>query len=512
MTNRHPGKVYLVGAGPGDPRLLTLRGKECLSFADTVVYDYLANPALLDYANPEAEFIYVGKKGGSHSKSQQEINNIIIEGARQGRRVVRLKGGDPFVFGRGGEEAVELSKAGIDFDVVPGVSSAVAVPAYAGIPLTHRDYASAVTFVTGHEDPQKRESSIAWDKIASGAGTLVFLMGMGNLPMIVKKLVEQGQSPDSPVAVIRRGTLPEQNVLTGTLGTIADLVQEHDLRPPGIIVVGDVVRLRKWLNWYETKPLFSRRIVVTRARKQASDFLEALSLLGADCIEFPTIQVVPPESWAQLDKAIKDIGQYHWALFTSPNGVRFFLRRLMDLGKDVRDLKGLKIATIGPKTAEIWRSMGIEPDLIPGEYRAEGIVEALRDSSLSTMKILLPRASQAREVLPKELKKMGSQVDVVPAYRTIKPEHDARYVKKLLEEKAIDMVTFTSSSTVNNFVDMLGGDDTDLALWMKHVAVATIGPVTAESARAKGFTVDVVPSEYTIEALTESIINYFGGS
>ena len=503
------GKVYLVGAGPGDPGLLTLKGKECICEADVVIYDYLANNIFLDYAKDEAELIYVGKKAGSHTMTQTRINALIVDRASQGQIVVRLKGGDPFIFGRGGEEAQDLIKAGVDFEVVPGVTSAISVPAYAGIPLTHRDHTSTLAFITGHEDPLKEKSDIAWDKLATGAGTLVFLMGVGNLANIAGHLMANGRSPDTPVAVIQKGTSAEQTTVVGNLENIARLVKEKQIRPPAIIVVGDVVQLREDLNWFETKPLFGKRIVVTRAREQASEFLRTLRKLGADGIEFPTIEVIPPKSWESLDRAIKALDEYDWLLFTSVNGVKFFLKRLGFLGKDIRNLKGIKIGVIGPKTAAVWHGMGIKPDLMPDEYRAEAVVESFRELGIKGAKILIPRAARAREVLPEQLREAGAHVNVVHAYRTISPDQDTGWVRELLIKGSIDMVTFTSSSTVSNFVKMFDTDSGRLRDLMKDVAVACIGPITAKTAEEYNFKVKLVPPEYTIESLTESIIGFF---
>ena len=509
MADTKKGIVYLVGAGPGDPGLLTIMAKECLEKADVVIYDYLANEAFLNHADEKAELIYVGKKGGDHTISQEEINKLIVEKAQQGLTVVRLKGGDPFIFGRGGEEAEELAKAGVSFQVVPGVTSAVAVPAYAGIPLTHRDYTSTVAFITGHEDPTKETSSIAWDKLATSAGTLVFLMGVGNLPQIAESLMAFGRSPDTAVALIHRGTVPAQRTIVGTLRDIAERAQKEALKPPAIIVVGDIVNLRKTLNWFENKPLFGKRIVVTRAREQASGFLGRLTELGAACIEFPTIQVVPPKSWDPLDRAMMRLERYQWLLFTSVNGVKYFFDRLGDLGFDVRELKDMKVGAIGPKTAEAVYEKGIRPDLVPDEYRAEAVVEAFKKWDVKGIKILLPRAAKAREVLPTELVKMGASVEEIPAYQTIKPDHDKGRVKGMLEKGEIDMVTFTSSSTVSNFVDMFHAERKHLKAWMAHVAVACIGPVTAKTAEEKGLSVSLISEEYTIEALTDAIVHHF---
>jgi uroporphyrinogen III methyltransferase/synthase len=508
MGQDKKGKVYLVGAGPGDPGLLTIKGRECLSLAEVIIYDNLANRVFLQYAGDQAELIYVGKKGGCHTMSQDEINSLVIDRAHSGQIVVRLKGGDPFIFGRGGEEAQELVRAGVDYEVVPGVTSAISVPAYAGIPLTHRAYTSTVAFVTGHEDPTKQESDIALEKLATGVGTLVFLMGVGNVSEIAKGLMAHGRSPDTPTALIQRGTVAAQRTLVGPLRDIAGLAKKNNVKPPGIIVVGDVVRLREQLNWFETRPLFGKRIVVTRAREQASEFLKGLAQLGAECIEFPTIEVVPPEGWDELDRGIKALETYQWLVFTSVNGVKYFLRRLEALGRDIRDLKGLKIGAIGPKTAKCWHRLGIRPDLVPDEYRAEAVVECFREKGVKGARILIPRAARAREVLPEKLRKMGAQVDVVPAYQTIKPAQDTARVSEMLENGVIDIVTFTSSSTVTNFVEMFEAGMDQVLRWMEHVVVACIGPITARTAQENGFSVDLTPSEYTVEALTDSIVRY----
>ncbi len=503
------GKVYLVGAGPGDPGLLTIKGRDCISRADVVIYDYLANRAFLEYAKEGAELIYVGKRGGEHTMSQEEINGLIMEKAREGLTVARLKGGDPFIFGRGGEEARELAKRGIPFEVVPGVTSAIAVPAYAGIPLTHREFNATVAFITGHEDPTKEESAISWDKISTGAGTLVFLMGVGNLRKIAYNLMTHGRPGETPVAVIRRGTVAEQETVVGTLENIGELAEKEGIKPPAVIVVGEVVGLREELNWYEKRPLFGRRIVVTRAREQASEFLSRLSELGAQCIQFPTIKVVPPQSWDALDRAIRHLDRYQWILFTSVNGVRYFFERMGYYGDDARSLGGIMIGAIGPKTAQALREKGIEPDLVPAEYRAEAIVEAMKELGMKGKRVLLPRAAVAREVLPIELARMGAIVDEVPAYDTVRPDQDTGYVKELLKNRAVDMVTFTSSSTVRNFADMFKAEGGALQEWMKQVAVACIGPVTAKTARDNGFTVTLTPRQYTIDSFTESIVAYF---
>jgi uroporphyrinogen III methyltransferase / synthase len=512
MTCTGKGKVYLVGAGPGDPGLLTLKGKECLQKADVIVYDNLANRAFLEHAGPGAEVIYAGKEGSRHTLSQEEINRLLVQKAAQGLQVVRLKGGDPFIFGRGGEEAQELVQAHIPFEIIPGITSAIAVPAYAGIPLTHREVTSTVAFITGHEDPTKEHSSIPWDKLTTGAGTLVFLMGVGNLPKIAQSLMIHGRPPETPAAVIQNGTAPGQRTVTGTLREIAEKARIQKIRPPAIIVIGDVVKLREELNWFESRPLYGKRIIVTRAREQASDFVLQLRDLGAECIEFPTIQVIPPESWEPLDHVIENLHHYDWLLFTSVNGVRYFFERLDAKGRDGRDLKGVKIGTIGPKTEEAMRGRGIRPDLVPEEFRAEGLVECFRRQGAKDLKILIPRAAQAREILPEELKRMGALVEVVDAYRTVKPMGDVHKVRDLLAAGEIHMVTFTSSSTVRNFAEMFHSEGDPFALWMEKTAIACIGPVTAKTAEEMGFKVGLTAAEYTIPALAKAIVQFFSSS
>jgi uroporphyrinogen III methyltransferase / synthase len=503
------GMVYLVGAGPGDPGLLTIKAKECIEKADVLVYDYLANAQFLEYASPDAEHIYVGKKAGDHTKTQDEINSIICEKALNGKTVVRLKGGDPFIFGRGGEEAQELLKAGVPFEIVPGITSAIAVPAYAGIPLTHRDHTATVAFITGHEDPSKEQSNIAWEKLATGIGTLVFLMGIGNLENICLALIKNGRAPDTPVAVIYRGTNPEQKTITGTLETIYEISKKANIKPPGIIVVGDVVGLREELNWFETKPLFGKRIVVTRAREQASSFLAGLKELGASCIEFPTIEIIPPDDWAPIDNAIERIKEYNWLIFTSVNGVKYFYKRLFENSKDVRALKDIRVCAIGPKTAEEVKEYGIIPDMMPPEYRAEAVIELFKKLKAEDLKILLPRAKEAREILPDELRKMGAEVDVVDAYQTVMPKNRVALISKMLEAHEIDMITFTSSSTVTNFMGMFGNNADQVKEFLKDVDIASIGPITSETARKLGLKVTVEPTSYTIDALTDVIVRRY---
>ncbi len=502
------GKIYLVGAGPGDPGLITVKGMEAVREADCIIYDFLANARLLDNASAGAETIYVGKKGGGQAVPQDEINRLIIGRARSGKTVVRLKGGDPFIFGRGGEEAEEIVKAGLAFEVIPGVTSAVAAPAYAGIPLTHRELASSVTFITGHEDPLKQRPNIAWDRLAVGRGTLVFLMGWKNLPFIAQKLLENGWEGSTPVALIRWGTMTKQKTVSGRLDKITELVERARLRPPVVTVVGDVVGLRDRLNWFETKPLFGRRVLVTRALEQAGEFTVLLEKNGAEPITFPTIKTTAPPSWVPLDRAIRRLKAYDWAIFTSVNGVKYFFERVTKLGLDLRELKGVRICAIGPRTAEAVRRLGIRVDLTPKEFRAEAIIDALGKRNIKGKRFLLARALKAREVLPADIKRLGGRIDVVPAYKTVRPKKEAEELKRLLREGGVDVVTFTSSSTVTNFLGMFKkGEGREL---LKTARVACIGPITAGTANESGIRVDIMPKSYTIPALTEAMAEFFG--
>ncbi|MDM8524659.1 uroporphyrinogen-III C-methyltransferase [Desulfococcaceae bacterium HSG8] len=501
------GKVYLVGAGPGDPGLITVKGLECIRRADIIIYDYLASPTLLKYVSGNAEMIYVGKKGGDHTLSQDGINALIVEKAKAGLVVARLKGGDPFIFGRGGEEAEILVGEGIPFEIVPGVTSAIAAPAYAGIPLTHREFTATVAFVTGHEDPTKSESNIDWASLAKGIGTLVFLMGVKNLPNITRELLDHGMRPDTPVALVRWGTTPGQVTLTGTLDTIVERVKAAGLKAPAIIVVGNVVGLRDTLKWYENRPLMGKRIVVTRAREQASDLVNRLSDLGAECLECPTIRVMPPADDKPLDGAIANLSEYDWIVFTSVNGVKFFFERLFETGRDVRALGTLRTAAIGPVTAEKLLSFGLRSDIIPETYRAESVVEAFQNEDVKGKNILLPRAEEARPVLPVELRKMGARVDEVTSYRTVQAHDNAELLLKRLREGTVDMVTFTSSSTVKNFKAILPDESPEDL--MSGVTVAAIGPVTADTAKELGFDVHIIAESYTIPGLCEAILRYY---
>lgn len=493
----------MVGSGPGDPKLITLKAMEYIQDADVVVYDRLANPRILDYAKSSAEIIYVGKKATKHVMEQDQINQLLVDKAKEGKKVVRLKGGDPFIFGRGGEEALFLAENNVFFEVVPGISSASSVPTYAGIPLTHRGVTSTVAFITGHEDPAKVSTEINWEKISTGAGTLVFLMGANNQSKIVAQLLKHGRNESTPVALIRWGTLPKQEIITGTLANIVEKTKEEDLRPPVIILVGEVIKFREKLKWFEKKPLFGKRILVTRSRSQASDLVNLVEKKGAQAIEFPTIKIETPESYEQLDSAILNLNKYQWLIFTSANGVDYFFARLKDMGKDLRELKGIKIAAIGPATAKCLTGLNLLIDYVPPEYRAEAVIEGFKKFASQGINILIPRAEIAREILPEKLREMGANVEVATTYRTVADRSRVDQIKEMFIRREIDIVTFTSSSTVKNFVKLLG--DLDLPKLLEDVRIACIGPITAETVRNLGFDVDIEAKEYTVPGLVEAI-------
>jgi len=498
------GKVYLIGAGPGDPGLFTIKGQRILQKADVIVYDRLAGQALLNMARNDAEKIYVGKISGRHALTQDEINQLLVEKARQGLTVARLKGGDPFLYGRGGEEAQFIRQHGLDFEVVPGVTSAIAVPAYAGIPVTHRDMTSSFAVITGHEKPDKKESSICWEHVAPGIGTLVFLMGVENLPFICSNLIKHGRDPQTPVALIRWGTLPEQEVLTGTLDNIVDLVREHDFKPPAVIVVGEVVNLREELNWVENKPLWGKRIVVTRSRSQASQLVDRIVDLGGEAVEFPAIEIKKEANLSGLHNAFSHLDSYDWVVFTSVNAVDIFFEELISCGYDIRDLKGIKLAAIGPATRDRLVQKGLKVEVMPGEYRAEGVIKALTSVSRPGQWVLLPRARGARSVLPEELRKAGLHVNEVFLYEAVVALSVSPQVLNEIKQGNMDYLTFTSSSTVHNFVKIVGREN--IARINNKTKVACIGPITADTARQYGFTVDINASEFTIQGLMEALV------
>lgn len=495
------GYVYLVGAGPGDIGLITVKGLECIKRADVIVYDRLANPRLLSYARPDATFIYVGKTPDHHTLKQEEINEVLVDEAAKGQIVTRLKGGDPYVFGRGGEEGERLRQAGIPFEVVPGITSAIAVPSYAGIPVTHRHLTSTFTVITGHEDPLKADSQINWPRLAQDPGTLIFLMGVGHLEQIVAQLVGNGKDKTTPIALIRWGTRPEQQVVSGTLETIVDEVKRAGLTSPAIIIVGEVVTMRETLTWFEQKPLFGQRILVTRAREQASAFSRMIEEAGGEAWEAPTIAIDSAADTSELQTAVQHAGDYDWIIFTSANGVRAFFDCMRESGLDIRSLGQAKICAIGPKTKETLEEKGLLVAAMPEKFVAESVVECLKPLLQPGERILLPRSDLARKVLVDTLVQMGMQVDEVVAYRTKKVDRfDAEILEKL-RDKSIHIVTFTSSSTVKNFMALVG----DVAL-LQGIKLASIGPVTTKTLAEFGLTPDIEAKDYTIAGLYDAIV------
>ena len=500
------GKVYLVGAGPGDPKLITLKGIECLQCADVVIYDLLINVKLLEHCPAHTKKIYGGKMIGEQEQRQAEIDDLMIRHARAGKTVVRLKGGDPFIFGRGGEEALTLVEAGIDFEIVPGITSAIAAPAYAGIPLTHRSYSSSVAFVTGHSAALKADSVIRWEQLATGVDTLVILMGVGHLREIAGRLIQHGRSPDTPISLIHWGTTPQQKTLAGTLADIAQKAEEVNFRNPAAIIVGDVNALREQLNWFDRKPLFGRRIIVTRARAQASGFAECLESSGAEVIQFPTIETQPIPDNTALDRAIAQLSTYNWVIFTSVNAVEYFYRHLRENGKDTRSFGNARICAVGQKTVSVLDQIGIRADYVPSQYR--GSVLAAELEGVEGQKILLPRASIATDDLPNGLRDRGVIVDAISIYETIRAGAGEREALEAdLHSGRIDMVTFTSSSTVTNFLEMF--DSPPLATLLNRVHIAVIGPSTEATAKAHGLAVDIVAKQASVESLAEEIVEFY---
>ena len=498
------GKCFLVGAGPGDPGLVTLRGKELLEQADVIVYDALANPEMLSWTRPDVEIIFAGKRPGEKTFSQDEINALLVEKARLGKNVVRLKGGDPFVFGRGGEEAAALVAAGIAFEVVPGITSAIAAPAYAGIPVTHRAQNSHVTIFTGHEDPAKSESALNFEALAKLGGTQVMLMGMDKLTAITGEMLAHGARRNLPVALIRLGTSGQQRTIVGTLENIAERATATGLEAPAVAIFGDVVELRKNLNWFETRPLFGKRIVVTRARKQAGKLSSQLRELGVDVIELPTIRIEPPSALREFAELVQDAHSYDWIVFTSPNGVDAFFEIFFKLYDDAREIGPAKIAAIGPATAQRVRDFHLHVDLQPKEFVAEAVVKEFeKEGGVENLRILIARAEKARDLLPKKLSGMGAIVDEAFAYRTVPETRDATGARRRFSTEGADLITFTSSSTVENFLDLK-------LPWPAGMKVASIGPITSATARERGLSVDVEAKQHDIAGLVEAIRNFYG--
>lgn len=508
MTDVANGFVSLVGAGPGDPRLITVGAVARLAEADAIIYDRLANPELLRHAPAAAERIYVGKTPQRHTLTQDEINALLVEKAREGKRVVRLKGGDPFVFGRGGEEAEVLRDAGVPFEVLPGVTSAIAAPAYAGIPVTHRGIASSFAVITGHEDPAKPETAIDWAGVARGADTLIFLMGVGSLPEIAARLVEHGRAADTPVAVVEWGTLPRQRVASGTLATIVGEVRASGIGAPAVTVVGEVARLRHRLRWFDARPLSGKRVLVTRTREQASELTRALADLGADVVELPSLEIVETAHHSAVAAALDTLrtSGYGWVAFTSANAARIFLRHLRAAGLDARAFGRARIAALGPGTAAALERAGLRADAVAGEYSGEGLAETFGQRIMRGQRVLLPRAEGAREMLVERLEASGARVDELLLYRAAVPTSPDAEGLRRLRDGEIDIATFASSSSVRNLIEMLDGDAGPLG----RVSIAAIGPVTAYAVRSAGLTVDVMPDEHTIHALVAAIARRYG--
>jgi len=508
------GKVYLVGAGPGHPKLITVKGLEVLQRSDCIVYDRLAGPHLLARAKPGAEKIYVGKRTDRHTMKQEDINQLLVDLALQGKVVTRLKGGDPTVFGRVGEEAELLRQYNIPYEIIPGITSAIAVPAYAGIPVTHRDLASSFSVITGHESPDKLDHAIHWDKVTNATGTLVFLMGVSKIGYIAEQLVAHGRPPETPIALIRWGTRAEQETLVGTLADIAQRVERAHFKPPAVIVVGEVVRQRERLAWMESKPLFGLRVLVTRARAQASELADRIEELGGEPYEYPVIETRMPASGeidASVRKALEQAESYDWVMLTSANGVDYFFRWLARCGTDIRRFHRARFAAVGPKTADALAARGILADVQPAVYTAEGLLDELaaQGAIQPGQAVLLPRGDLARDVLPKELERQGATAVEIDIYETVNIGDEDAFLLELLEQERIHVVTFTSSSTVRGLLDALRrlGADNPAALLDKAV-IACIGPITASTAQQCGLRVDITAQASTLDSLVEALKAY----
>jgi len=493
------GVCYLVGTGPGDLGLVTLRAKELIERADVIIYDALCNPQMLGWALKEATIVYAGKRAAKHHLTQEETNALLLKETAAGKCVVRLKGGDPFVFGRGGEEAEELVKAGLKFEVVPGISSAIAAPAYAGIPVTHRDYTTQFMVFTGHEDPTKPESTLDYAQIASAPGTKIMLMGVERLETVTGELVKHGAKPETPVALVRWGTTGQQRTISGRLDDIAGIAKKTEFKAPAVCVIGDVVKLREKLSWFEKRPLFGNRIIVTRTRKQAGALSSQLQELGADVLELPTIRIEPPKDPKELAEAVVYAHTYDWIVFTSPNGVDAFFEKFYSVYSDAREIGGVRIAAIGPATAARVAAYRFKVDLQPKEYVAEAIIKAFKeDGCIENLKMLLARADIARDMLPKELEKLGAIVDEAVVYQTVPETEDPTGAIARFQESGADILTFTSSSTVDNFMAL------KLPL-PAHIKIASIGPVTSKTIREHGLEVAVEAKQHDIPGLINAI-------
>lgn len=501
------GIVYLIGAGPGDYKLLTIKGRECIEKASVIIYDYLADEKILRWARPDAEIIYAGKQANKHTLSQDEINALLVEKGLQGHVVARLKGGDPLVFGRGGEEALALRKAGIAYELVPGVTSGIAAPCYAGIPVTHRGVATSFAIVTGHEDPTKPESGMNWEHLAKSVDTLCFVMGVGNLPFITSKLIEFGRAKDMPAAVIRWGTKSTQEVLVSTLENIAEDVRSANIKPPAIFMVGDVVNLRDELRWFDNKPLFGKTIVVTRARSQASVLVEQLENLGANVLETPAIKTIPLELDAEKETILRQLSSYKFITFTSAQGVEYFFENISKLNLDIRTLGEARICAIGVATAKAIKKHGLIVDIIPEDYRAESLVQALQNEVKAEDRVLLIQPIIARSVIPEGLQALNVKLDILRLYKTEQDIKGIESLQKALESKEVDYITFTSSSTVTNTLSILKDNLQNLS---NDTKIVCIGPITAATCMEHDLSVDIISEPYTIEAMVKAIVDDAG--
>ena len=499
------GIAYIVGAGPGDPGLITVKAVQVLRRADVVMYDRLANEAFLNECRKDAELIFVGKMPDRHPVPQHEINAMLVQKTGQGNVVVRLKGGDPYIFGRGGEEAEALVEAGLPFEVVPGVTAAIAATAYAGIPATHRDFTSTVAFITGHEDPNKAESAVDWSKIATGIGTIVIYMGIKYSQKTIEQIIDAGRSPETPAAVIQQGTLPQQRTVTATLGTLVETISREKIKPPALIVIGEVVKLKDTLSWFEKRPLFGKRVLVTRSRTQASALAGRLLGLGANVLEFPTIRIVPPDDFTDLDNAVRNAAEYDHIVFTSVNGVESFFGRVREVDMDIRDLKGPRIWAIGPATRDALSAYGIRVEKLPMEFFAKSLAEAI-GRQVAGHKVLLPRADIAPPVLREDLEAAGAEVVEVTAYCTVPEPDSPQEVIEAVTNGDVDYATFTSSSTVKNFVKKTQG--IDLEKFKQNARIISIGPVTSDTARELGFEVHAQAAQFTIPGLVDALLDY----
>jgi len=501
------GRAYIIGAGPGDPGLITVKGLRLLKIADVIIYDHLINQHLLDYAKEGAKKVCAGKQVGKHILEQKEINRFLIKEVKKGKIIVRLKGGDPFIFGRGGEEVETLAQHGILFEVVPGITSAIAAPTYAGIPLTHRKLASSVALVTGHENAAKEIPTVNLKKIAQSVDTVVCLMGVGKMDSIIQQIRESGRSPETPVAIIERGTFADQKIIQGNLKDILPKIRKACVRPPAVIIVGEVVNLRKTISWFESLPLFGKTIVVTRAKGQALPLIELLEQAGAQVILFPTIEINDPESFRLIDERIKHLKEYDYLVFTSANGVRGFLNRIQKLHKDLRCFNGIKIAVLGEMTAQVLRRHLLYPEIVPGFFTSKHLVEEFRKEGMNGKNVLLIRSKLSSNMLPSRLRRMGAKVDEVSAYTVKKPQSDSKNVLRLFKNHGVDIITFTSPSTFNNFCSLMKGQP--MAKLLKGVKVAAIGPVTKREIAKHGIRIAITASQHTASGLVDAIIAYY---